>query len=125
MSLAFPWTFSSDDPAGGALENRLQDVLDMVATQFPVSSANLTTNPFRASGTQALTWSASSADQSATVTHGLTVAPKQVIACNFYIAGVRAFQVFVGNFTATTFDILARPDGVHTGTVNFPWSAVA
>lgn len=38
MTQALPWTFSSDEPAGPELENRLQDVLDTLAGQLPVTS---------------------------------------------------------------------------------------
>ena len=38
MTQPLPWTFSADDPAGPDLENRLQEVLDVLAQQLPVTS---------------------------------------------------------------------------------------
>lgn len=71
------------------------------------------------SGTEFVTFSASTTSNTVTVTHGLNKTPRVTIG-----SAASTVKFAVLNKTTTTFDIFGRADSSTSATVNFDWIAV-
>jgi hypothetical protein len=121
MPLSLPWTFSKDDPAGPEFEDRLQEVLDTFAQQFPVGNSSLSNRVVR--GTIVLAWAAAQVSGVGTVTHGLGVQPAAILATVQAIgSGQHAFAE-IGNQNATTFQVQGWATAAFTGNLTVHWVA--
>jgi hypothetical protein len=144
MTQTWPWTFSKDDPAGVDLEDRLQDVLDTIGQQFPVSGANLSNDVLRlnttgtsrviAMGTNTVTFTAAALSAETTITHGIVkagvaTAPAniQLTAAGHLVGTYSPITVSVkeGSVTTTQFVVQGLHNAALTRTVTFYWTAIA
>ena len=125
MTLQFPHTFDDTQPVGG---QDLQDALDMIATQFPVSLGSIRQARF---GTGTITWPGGLASSNTiNVSHGLSVTPGAVLVASITSSGLTQIPVLQsGLYTSTQFSVAAGTvDGqtpLASATTGFAWLAVA
>jgi hypothetical protein len=127
MTLPLPWTFSKDDPAGPDLENRLQDVFDVIAQN--ALDAGGRSLKLRA-GTGTIAWPGGAVLSTVLVSnHGLGATPVAVVACCGGTAGLTLYpSLATFTFTATQFSVQASTvDGqlpLNTATAAVYWIAI-